>query len=202
MIAHFNSLVAARWTGTSSRESEHPFLLSESGGGHNRSMVWEAVRGGKGDILTFLIEHGAVLNIPGLRAQIQVLLTPLAIAKRYRRHALAEQLMVTGQGLNFYEYCFFGDLDAVATAISKQPQLIHREADFEAVWRVTAMHYAAAGGQLELMRYLQQQGAETRPYSRLLLNIAARRKSTEMLELLKQGGVDQDLIAEWFQFTA
>ena len=148
-----------------------------------------------------LIQRGAALHIPGrIRAQIQVLLSPLAIAKRYSFPAIVEQLENAGQQLNWFEQCFFGNREAIQTILDDQPEMVHQEADFEPVWRVTAMHYAAAGKQLNIMTYLQQLGAVTKPYSRLLLNIAARHRSPEMLAILQAGGVDETLIPEWFQF--
>src|SRR5262249_44423577 len=54
-----------------------PSLLLAMSGGHNRTFLWEATRGGHPDLVQYLLEAGANPNIPGrIRAECTVLLKP------------------------------------------------------------------------------------------------------------------------------
>ena len=176
-----------------------PRLLDAYSGGHNRSFVWEAVRGGRKEVVEYLLEQGADATIPGrIRSQIQVLLPPLCIAERYRRKGIARLLREHGVELDFYSHCYLGNHGAVDPVIEGQPGLLDKEVGFESVWRVTALHYAVAGGHEALVRLMLEKGATVRPYTRLLFNITARLKRPDLHAMLVEGGADDSLTERWF----
>lgn len=180
--------------------SNRPELLHGFSRGHNRSLAWEAIRGNRLEVLEYLIESGAELNIPGrIRSEIQVLLQPICIGIRYRRNELVVLLRSCGITEDFYTKCFLGDLGEVKKAVKENPELINNEVEFDTVWRVTALHYAVAGQNLNVVEYILSQGAEVHAYSRLLLNICARQKSGEMYNLLLESGINESYIEKWYQ---
>src|SRR5438094_5806471 len=63
-----------------------PSLLLAKSGGHNRTFLWEATRGGHLGLVKHLLKAGADPNVPGrIRSEIVVLLKPYCIAQRYHR---------------------------------------------------------------------------------------------------------------------
>jgi ankyrin repeat protein len=175
-----------------------PSLLLDKSGGHNRTFLWEAVRGNRPRVVEFLLDAGADPNVPGrIRAEIVVLLKPYCVARHYRRAPLAETLLNAGTEIDIYSACFLGDGPRVAEQLAADPGLLTREYAEDTVWRVTPLHYAVAGGHEELTRSLIEQGAPVRPYTRLLSNAAVRMKHPELIPVLLDGGADRDLVRAW-----
>jgi len=183
-----------------SRLKEQPALLNAKSCGHNRSFLWEAVRGNRVSVVRHLLKQGADPNVPGrVRAEIPVLLPSLAIARRYRRTSVEPLLIRAGAIIDFPAACFLGDMDLVTSSLNANPALLREEIAYESVWRVTALHYAVAGDQPELTHHLIARGAVVRPYTRLLFNIASRVKDGDVIfNLLVDAGADQSLADAWY----
>ena len=63
-----------------------PSLLHAKSGGHNRTLLWEATRGNRPELVRFLVERGADVNVPGrVRSESLVLIKPWSVARRFRR---------------------------------------------------------------------------------------------------------------------
>lgn len=177
---------------------QDPSLLHAKSGGHNRSFLWEATRGNRANVVRFLLREGADPNVPGrIRAEITVLLKPYCIARRYRRLELAGLLEKAGTVLDIYSACYLGDAERVRHLLNADPDLLTREQEDDSVWRVTPLHFAVAGGQEKLARWLIMQGALVKPYTRLLCDTAVRQNHTELIPLLVEGGADRDLVESW-----
>jgi len=175
-----------------------PTLLLAKSGGHNRTFLWEATRGNQRAVMKFLIEAGADPNVPGrIRSEIVVLLKPFCIAHYYGRSEHAALLMAAGTKIDIYSACFLGDMRRVEHLLKKNPSLLMKEQDEDSVWRVTALHFAVAGGHVELTRRLINKGSEVQPYARLLSNAAARMQHPELLPILIEAGVERQLVQEW-----
>jgi hypothetical protein len=175
-----------------------PSLLNDKTGGHNRTFLWEAVRGNQPAVVKYLLKAGADPNVPGrVRSEITVLLKPYCIARRYNRTALAELLIEAGTTVDIYSACFLGDEDGVRRLLARDPELVTKEQDDDSVWRVTPLHFAVAGGHEQIAKQLIDRGALVRPYTRLLANTAVRMKYPSLLPLLLASGADRKLAAEW-----
>jgi len=177
-----------------------PTLLLAKSGGHNRTFLWEAVRGNHPELAQRLIDAGADPNTAGrVRAEIVVLLKPYCIARHYGRADLAEMLLESGTKIDIYSACFLGEAQVVERLLKKDPSLLRAEQEEDSVWRVTPLHFAVAGGQIELGRLLIKRGAKIRPYTRLLCNAAVRMKHPEFLPLLLEAGAEPKLAQAWAQ---
>ncbi len=175
-----------------------PSLLLAKSDGHDRTFLWEATRGNQVRLVRYLIEAGADPNVPGrIRAEIPVLLKPYCIAIRYRRAGLATMLRQSGTKIDIYSACFLGDTQCVERLLRRSPRLLTEEQEEDAVWRVTPLHFAVAGGHEELARMLIEKGAQVRPYTRLLANATVRANHPELLPILLDGGADPQLMIEW-----
>ncbi len=54
-----------------------PGVVSKTSAGHNRSLLWEAARGGHRGLVEFLVRRGADVNAPGrYRNETLVLVSP------------------------------------------------------------------------------------------------------------------------------
>ena len=92
-----------------------------------------------------------------------------------------------------YSAVFLGDTDRVQRTLDEEPDLLKKEQLEDSVWRVTPLHYAVTGGHEQLTRWLIEQGARVKPYTRLLCNAAARMKHPELIPVLVAGGADRKL---------
>jgi ankyrin repeat protein len=175
-----------------------PSLLLAKSGGHNRTLLWEATRGNRPDLVQYLLRAGADPNVPGrIRSEVVVLLKPYCIARHYRRTGLADLLLRAGTVLDVYSACFLGDAARVRELLGEDPSLLAREHDVDTVWRVTPLHFAVAGGRAALTRSLIDQGARVGPYTRLLCNAAVRMGHPELVPVLVDGGADRELARVW-----
>ena len=168
---------------------EYPTLLNTKSAGHNRTLLWEATRRNRLDLVKFLLKRGANVNIPGRhRNESFVLIKPYTVATVFKRAPLREMLLTSGTTMDIYTTCFLGDQERVKELIRKNPKIVNEEQQEESVWRVVPLHHAISGGHKELAEFLIKKGAQVRPYSQLLLEMAGSRE--DMLTMLLHHGLD------------
>jgi ankyrin repeat protein len=167
-------------------------------GGHNRTFLWEAIRGNRVNLVKHLLNAGTDPNVPGrIRSEIVVLLKPYCIALRYGHPELAELLLQASTVIDIYSACFLGDADRVQHLLDEDPSLLVKEQDDDSVWRVTPLHHAVAGGHEQLTRSLVEKGAKVKPYTRLLCDAAIRMKHSELVTVILDCGADRKLAQVW-----
>lgn len=177
---------------------EDPSLARAKSGGHNRTFLWEATRGGRLELVKFLLDNGADPNVPGrIRAETPLLLKPYCIARRYRRKEIAELLLAAPTEIDVYTACYLGDESRVEELLKENPATANQEQSEDTVWRVTPLHFAVAGGRESLVRRLLDAGAAVAPYTRLLCDTAVRLKRRELIPLLVSRGAEPSLVKEW-----
>jgi ankyrin repeat protein len=177
-----------------------PSLLHAKSGGHNRTFLWEATRGNHPGLVKYLLDEGAHPNVPSrIRSEIVVLLKPFCIAHRYVHPDLAKILLRAGTVFDIFSACYLGDGDRVQELLAEDPRLLLQEQADDTVWRVTPLHHAVAGGHEGLTRYLIARGANVKPYTRLLCDAAVRVGDRQLLEILFEGGADEELARAWGQ---
>jgi ankyrin repeat protein len=168
---------------------EDPTLLNAMSGGHNRTLLWEATRRNRVDVVKFLLKRGADVNIPGRhRNESVVLIKPYTVATIFKRAELREMLSAGGTTMDIYTACFLGDQGRVKDLIRKNPSIVNKEQQDETVWRVAPLHHAVSGGHKDLAEFLISKGAQVRPHSELLLEMTGNRD--DMLGMLLQHGLD------------
>lgn len=169
----------------------HPESVNAFNAGHNRTLLWEATRRNRRDLVEHLIARGADVNIPGrYRHESFVLLTPYCVARAFRREELADYLLEKGARLDVYSAAYLGDASRVFRLLDADPTLINREHPLDSVWRVTPLHFAVSGCQMEIADELTRRGAKVKPHARLLLDIAGRKKRIDFVEMLLNAGAD------------
>lgn len=177
---------------------DDPWLLTAKSRGHNRTLLWEAARGGREDIVAYLLDAGADPNVPGrTRSEIPLLLKPYCVARRYRHLAIATRLRERGTTLDLFSAVYLGDGERVREILDEGPYRLAREMDEDTVWRVTPLHYAVAAGHADLARWLIERGAPVRRYTRLLCTAAVRTGHPGLLPLLGETGADPALMRRW-----
>jgi ankyrin repeat protein len=168
---------------------EDPTLLNAKSAGHNRTLLWEATRRNRLDLVKFLLKRGANVNMPGRhRNESFVLIKPYTVATVFKRAQLREVLLAAGTTIDIYTACFLGDQERVKELIRKNPKLISEEQREESVWHVAPLHHAVSGGHKELAEFLISKGAQVRPHSELLLEMSENRE--DMLTMLLHQGLD------------
>ena len=78
-----------------------PALLNAMSAGHHRALLWEAANANRMDLVEYLVERGAGLDVPGrYRSETFVLLTPHCIARARGRREVAEFLLARGASMS------------------------------------------------------------------------------------------------------
>lgn len=173
-----------------------PTLLNRPSEGHNRTLLWEAVNKNRWALVQYLVAAGADVNIPGrYRATHYVLLKPYCIAHQNKKEELKQYLGNNGHKLDIFSSCFLGDNSALSTLLKKDKSLVNQLQTIDKHWRVTPLHYALCGEQMETMEILLEAGAQVEPYSALLYEIASRKDRLDIIKLLTQyGGIPSDAL--------
>lgn len=174
---------------------QFPECLETPTGDHNRSLLWEAVRHGREELVSYLLDQGADVQGAGRnRSETMVLLSPLAVAELVGRSAIAERLRDFGAVLTLPDLAFLGRMDRIREDVIRFPERVNARVEEDVCWEVTALHYAAAGNQLEVVRFFLEHGGDVQVGSALLLACAARNGNGEMLDCFLNAGVSISLL--------
>jgi hypothetical protein len=168
-----------------------PAMLNTMSEGHHRTFVWEAANTNRLDVLKYLVEKGADVNIPGrYRSEMLVLLTPYCIAVKKKRTKIAAYLWDHGTQIDMYSAAFLGAMETLARLVKKDRDAVHVLHPADSAWNVVPLHYAVAGQQLEAARYLVAAGTEVGQHAELLLDMACRLGRLDLVHLLVEAGAD------------
>ena len=164
--------------------TRQPDYLSKRGN-HNRTLLWEAVRGGRLPAVAWLVERGADVNATGcFNCESFVQLTPYCAAIFYHRLDVAEYLCSHGSEEDFFRAVFLGNRDQVAQELAAQPDLINAEDPQDNLYYVPPLSFAIVGGWIDMIEFLIEHGAVIMPYSLQLLSLAAKDGRKDILDLL------------------
>ena len=167
-----------------------PGVVSKTSAGYNRSLLWEAARGGHSGLVEFLVERGADVDAPGrYRNETLVLVSPYVLAKTRGHEELAGYLLAQGAEIDIWSSTYLGDLDQVRQLLEERPELLNAEHPADPAWRVTPLHYAIAGGRREVAEFLIAKGADVRRRGRWLLGFALHHGREDLARLLLDHGL-------------
>ena len=174
-------------------------------GSHGRTMLWEAAYRGRLEMVGFLLERGADINLPGCyHIQHRLEITPYCVARYEGRDAVAEYLLQHGASLDLHTAAYLGDYDAVHAHLNSDPSLVnsgylqavmlpagqpHTFEHREAAW-ATPLCYAIRGENPAIVELLISRGAVIAPYSERFLDYAASDDRVEIAKLLLDNGAD------------
>ena len=177
-------------------------------GSHGRTMLWEAAYRGKLDVVQFLVEQGADINLPGCHlSQHDLEITPYCVARHEGRDDVAEYLLEQGAEIDIHTACYLGNYENVVTLLEKDPNLVnsgylqsvmlpsgqphsveHRDTDW-----ATPLCYAIVGGNLKIVELLISKGAQIETHSKLLLDQAVSEGRVDITKLLIDNGADPSM---------
>lgn len=161
-----------------------PSLLNKRGS-HGRTFLFEAVRKNRQQVVSWLLDQGADVQLTGCyNSESIVQLDPLTAASFYRREHFVELLTRFGAERDVFRAAFVGDTDAVEAYLDDSPNLLDAEDPNDDVYYTPLISFCVAGGQLELLRKLVDRGASFRNYDAQLLFIAAHMGDTNVLNYL------------------
>ena len=174
-------------------------------GSHGRTMLWEAAYRGRLEIVQFLLERGADINLPGCyHIQHRVEITPYCVARYEGRDLVADYLLQHGATIDIHTAAYLGDYDTVRLHLDEDPGLVNRgylqavmlpsggPTTFEhreAAW-ATPLCYAIRSKNPAIVELLILRGAAIKPYSERFLDYAASDERLEIAKLLLENGAD------------
>ncbi len=174
-------------------------------GSHGRTMLWEAAYRGKLEVVEFLLERGADINLPGCyHIQHRLEITPYCVARYEGRDLVADYLLQQGATIDIHTAAYLGDYDTVRSHLDNAPSLIntgylqavmlpagkpHTFEHRETAW-ATPLCYAIMGGNRAIVELLISRGALIAPYSEHLLDYAVSENRVEITEQLLKNGAD------------
>ena len=174
-------------------------------GSHGRTMLWEAAYRGKLEMVQFLLERGADINVPGCyHIQHRIEITPYCVARYEGRDLVADYLLQQGATLDIHTAAYLKDYDAVRSHLDKDPNLVnsgylqavmlpagqpHTFEHRHATW-ATPLCYAIVGGNPAIVELLISRGATIELYSGRFLDYAMAYDHVEITKLLLENGAD------------
>lgn len=174
-------------------------------GSHGRTMLWEAAYRGKLEVVQFLLERGADINLPGCyHIEHRLEITPYCAARLKGRARVADYLLQHGATIDIHTAAYLGDYDAVQSHLDNDPNFVnsgylqavmlpagnphtfeHREAEW-----ATPICYAIMGGNRAIVELLISRGATIEPHSERFLDYAVSEDRVEITELLLENGAN------------
>ena len=174
-------------------------------GSHGRTMLWEAAYRGKLEMLEFLLERGADINLPGCyHIKHRVEIAPYCVARYQGRDSAAEFLLQHGATIDIHTAAYLRDYDTVHTHLDNDPSLVnkgylqavmlpagqpHSFEHRETAW-ATPLCYAIIGGNFKIVERLISQGATIEPHSGRFLDYAMAYGRVEIVKALLENGAD------------
>lgn len=174
---------------------KHPDILNRPSEGHNRTILWEAVNANRIELVDYLIQKGADVNIPGrYRSQTYVLLKPYSIAFKNKKEHLQNYLLSNGHEMDIYTLSYLGSPDEILTKLNKKKKLVNQPQKEDEQWEVCPIHFGVSGTNIPAIELLLDLGAEVKKYSKLLYEIACRHDRLDIIKLLtKFGGIPSEI---------
>ena len=174
-------------------------------GSHGRTMLWEVAYRGKLEVVQFLLERGADINLPGCyHIEHRLEITPYCVARYEGRNLVADYLLEQGAKIDLHTAAYLGDYDTVRSHLDNDASLVnsgclqtvmlpagspvtfeHRET----AW-ATPLCYAIIGGNRAIVELLISRGATIEPHSEHLLDYAVSKNRVDIVKLLLENGAD------------
>ena len=174
-------------------------------GSHGRTMLWEAAYRGKLEIVKYLVEQGANMNLPGCHLnQHDLEITPYCVARHEGRDDVADYLKQQGAVIDIHTAAYLGDYELAHSLLKNDEKLVNSgyllsemlpsglPISFEHRFshETTPIVYAVVGGNTKIVELLISKGAEIKPHSEELLDHAVSAERIDLVTLLIDNGAD------------
>ena len=170
--------------------AKEPETLSKRGP-HGRTFLFEAVRKGREEVVRWLVDQGANIELTGCyNSETFVQLDLLTAARHYRRPSIAELLIQRGATNDVFRCAFCRDLQSVKDELKRSPEHLNAEDPHDEIYYTPLLSFFVAGNCAEGARWLINQGAEVRRYSMQLLFIAAHNNDCDLVAHLFDSGAE------------
>jgi ankyrin repeat protein len=123
-------------------------------------------------------------------SETHVQVTPYCAAHYYRRDEIAAYLWANGSKLDIFRAAFMGERRRVGRLLARNPDLLNAEDPCDEIYCIPLLGFAVAGGHADLAEFLIGRGAEVTQYGALLLYLAVRTDSRDLVDLLAAHGAD------------
>ena len=174
-------------------------------GSHGRTMLWEAAYRGRLEMVQFLLERDADINLPGCyHIQHRIEITPYCVARYEGRDLVADYLLQHGATIDIHTAAYLKDYDTVHSHLDNDTDLVnsgylqavmlpagepHTFEHRHAGW-ATPLCYAIVGGNPAIVELLIARGATIKPHSERFLDYAMAYDRVEITKLLLENGAD------------
>ncbi|MAF11766.1 hypothetical protein CMK11_15070 [Candidatus Poribacteria bacterium] len=173
-----------------------PTLVQRRGEG-GRTLLWEAAKNDRRDIVRWLLDLGADPNAPGVGKETYgktsppetlVMVTPHCAAALRKKRAVADDLLAAGAVVDIFTASMLGDTATIEAMLAAEPSLLDAEDPAEDFYPVTPLYHAVCGKQAKVVEAMLARGAEVERHSVQLLTLAARRNALPLAETLLTHG--------------
>ena len=171
-------------------------------GSHGRTMLWEAAYRGKLEVVKFLVEQGADMNLPGCHlSQHDLEITPYCVARHEGRDEVADYLLQQGAIVDVHTAAYLGDYRTALSLLDDDPNLVNSgylqtvmlpsgELEHRETACATPLCYAIVGGNIQIVELIISRDAIIEPHSKLLLDHAVSTDRVDIVKLLFENGAD------------
>ncbi len=176
-------------------------------GSHGRTMLWEAAYRGKLEVVRYLVEQGANMNLPGCHLSQHALeITPYCVARHEGRDDVADFLQKNGAIIDIHTAVYLGDYDTAQALLDNDINLVNmgyldsvmlpsgepHSVEHRFSESATPISYAIVGGNIRIVELLISMGAEVKQYSKELLDHAVSEGRVDIVKLLFENGADSN----------
>ncbi len=174
-------------------------------GSHGRTMLWEAAYRGKLEMIQFLLERGADINLPGCyHIEHRLEITPYCAARHKGRDRVADYLLQHGATVDIHTAAYLGDYDTVRSHLDNDADIVnsgylqavmlpagepHSFEHRQTAW-ATPLCYAIVGGNPAIVELLISRGATVKPHSERFLDYAIAYDWVEIAKILLENDAD------------
>ncbi|MCR9244942.1 MAG: ankyrin repeat domain-containing protein [bacterium] len=158
-------------------------------GPHGRTVLWEAARKGRTELVQWLAAAGADLEARGCYfRETSVEVSPWCIAKFRKKRRTADALVELGAAFGFEAACFLGDFERARALAAADSTIIDAPVVTHSPVPERPLHHALAGAHFEVFEWLLECGASATDDAERMLAWALGSDDERFARLLLERG--------------